>query len=92
MRAEVDAQQPFSTLLQQVRHAALQAQAHQDLPFEQLVEALAPTRSLSHSPLFQVMFNHQASDARVSRAHAVPGLSIQDVQWDSHTAQFDLTL
>ncbi|MBY8943659.1 non-ribosomal peptide synthetase, partial [Pseudomonas tolaasii] len=92
MRAEVDAQQPFSTLLQQVRHAALQAQAHQDLPFEQLVEALAPTRSLSHSPLFQVMFNHQASDARVSRARAVPGLSIQDVQWDSHTAQFDLTL
>ncbi|MCF5725672.1 condensation domain-containing protein, partial [Pseudomonas syringae] len=92
MRAEVDAQQPFSALLQQVRRAALQAQAYQDLPFEQLVEALAPTRSLSHSPLFQVMFNHQASDVRAAQARSLPGLSIEEVRWDSHTAQFDLTL
>ncbi|WP_235664355.1 MULTISPECIES: condensation domain-containing protein, partial [Pseudomonas syringae group genomosp. 2] len=55
LRAEFDLHTTFSELLQQVKQAALQAQAHQELPFEQLVEALQPQRSLSHSPLFQVM-------------------------------------
>ncbi|MGZ3013844.1 condensation domain-containing protein, partial [Pseudomonas aeruginosa] len=53
LRADLDAQMPFLDLLQQTRVAALGAQSHQDLPFEQLVEALQPERSLSHSPLFQ---------------------------------------
>ncbi|WP_459478557.1 condensation domain-containing protein, partial [Pseudomonas sp. No.117] len=59
LKADFAAELTFLDLLQQVKHTALAAQAHQDLPFEQLVEALQPQRSLSHSPLFQVMFNHQ---------------------------------
>ncbi|MDO7912914.1 amino acid adenylation domain-containing protein, partial [Pseudomonas sp. 22-AL-CL-001] len=90
LRAEVDPRQPFEALLQQVRHTALDAQAHQDLPFEQLVEALAPTRSLSHSPLFQVMFNHQA--ATPERVRTVPGLRVETVAWTNDTTQFDLSL
>ncbi|MDV9034465.1 amino acid adenylation domain-containing protein [Pseudomonas sp. RAC1] len=80
----------FNDLLQQVRQTALQAQAHQDLPFEQLVEALQPERSLSHNPLFQVMFNHQA--AQRGAARQLPGLSVQGLEWDSYTAQLDLSL
>ncbi|MCI8212140.1 non-ribosomal peptide synthetase, partial [Pseudomonas sp. S25] len=94
LRAELDAAQRFSELLQQVKQTALGAQAHQDLPFEQLVEALHPERSLSHSPLFQVMYNHQSDDqhARGQRATRLPGLSIEGLVWDSHNASFDLTL
>ncbi|OLS62232.1 non-ribosomal peptide synthetase [Pseudomonas putida] len=90
LKAEFSADGTFSQLLQQVRHTALQAQAHQELPFEQLVEALQPQRSLSHSPLFQVMFNHQA-EAR-STARQLPGLSVEVLGADSQSAQFDLTL
>ncbi|MCB2250910.1 non-ribosomal peptide synthase/polyketide synthase [Pseudomonas chlororaphis] len=89
LKADIDPQTTFAGLLQQVRQRALEAQAHQDLPFEQLVEALQPERSLSHNPLFQVMFNHQ------SQAHAarqLPGLALHGLAWSSHTAQFDLNL
>jgi len=94
LRAELDAQMPFLSLLQQARAAALDAQAHQDLPFEQLVEALQPARSLSHSPLFQAMYNHQnlGSAGKQSLAAQLPGLSVEDLSWGAHSAQFDLTL
>ncbi|WP_236170221.1 non-ribosomal peptide synthetase, partial [Pseudomonas parasichuanensis] len=93
LRADIDAQQPFRALLAQVKDTALAAQAHQDLPFEQLVEALQPQRSLSHAPLFQVMFNHQRSAPTRGAARA-PGsdLRVEGVAWDNFTAQFDLTL
>ncbi|HYD81243.1 MAG TPA: amino acid adenylation domain-containing protein, partial [Paucimonas sp.] len=55
LRTQVDHEASFADLLQQVRATALGAYAHQDVPFEQLVEALKPERHLSHSPLFQVM-------------------------------------
>ncbi|WP_212626926.1 non-ribosomal peptide synthetase [Pseudomonas sp. PP3] len=91
LRAEIDGQQPFSTLLQQVKQTALSAQAHQDLPFEQLVDALQPDRSLNHSPLFQVLFNHQQPlGASVERV--VAGLQVERMHWQQHTAQFDLVL
>ncbi|EPH1971909.1 condensation domain-containing protein, partial [Pseudomonas aeruginosa] len=94
LRADLDAQMPFLDLLQQTRVAALGAQSHQDLPFEQLVEALQPERSLSHSPLFQAMYNHQnlGSAGRQSLAAQLPGLSVEDLSWGAHSAQFDLTL
>ncbi|MBK5550281.1 amino acid adenylation domain-containing protein, partial [Pseudomonas sp. TH03] len=90
LKAEVNPQQRFSELLAEVKHAALGAEAHQDLPFEQLVEALRPERNLSHSPLFQVLYNHQ--NAGRQAVPSLSGLTIETQDWDSHTAQFDLTL
>ncbi|MGY2334305.1 non-ribosomal peptide synthase/polyketide synthase [Pseudomonas sp. SDO5511_1_S431] len=91
LRTQIDSRASVSQLLQQVRQCALDAQAHQDLPFEQLVDVLQPERSLSRNPLFQVMFNHQA-EARQATALQLPGLVVQGVEWASHSAQFDLTL
>ncbi|MDG9872547.1 amino acid adenylation domain-containing protein [Pseudomonas juntendi] len=90
LRADCDPQLSFKALLGQVRDTALAAQAHQDLPFEQLVDALQPERSLSHSPLFQVMLNHQTQVRGETRE--LPGLSLQRLSWERHSAQFDLTL
>ncbi|WP_442968443.1 amino acid adenylation domain-containing protein, partial [Pseudomonas sp. Z18(2022)] len=92
LKADVKPSLAFADVVQQVRQTALEAQAHQDLPFEQLVEALHPERSLSHSPLFQVMFNHQSEAARGQQATRLPGLAIESLEWASHTAQFDLVL
>ncbi|WP_207255113.1 condensation domain-containing protein, partial [Pseudomonas sp. FW507-14TSA] len=62
-----------------------------DLPFEQLVEALQPERSLSLNPLFQVVFNHHISQAG-NHLQRLPGLDISPVTWDETAAQFDLVL
>ncbi|RPN62539.1 non-ribosomal peptide synthetase, partial [Pseudomonas aeruginosa] len=90
LKANFNLETRFDVLLQQVKRTALEAQAHQDLPFEQLVEALQPQRSLSHSPLFQVMYNHQ--NAGQGKALKLPGLRVEALERASATAQFDLTL
>ncbi|PZW44978.1 condensation domain-containing protein, partial [Pseudomonas sp. URIL14HWK12:I2] len=82
LRADVQGALAFPALLQQVKQTVLGAQAHQDLPFEQLVEALQPDRSLSHNPLFQVMYNHQRQ-GRDQRTRQVPGLYIEGLFWES---------
>ncbi|WLH14379.1 non-ribosomal peptide synthase/polyketide synthase [Pseudomonas hefeiensis] len=92
LNAHVDGQLPFDRLLAQVKQSAMAAQAHQDLPFEQLIEALQPERSLSHSPIFQVMFNHQTASDTQERQLQLPHLSVEDLVWEGRTAQFDLTL
>ena len=92
LKADIDGQMTFIQLLAQVKQRALEAQSHQDLPFEQLVEALQPERSLSHNPLFQVMFNHQTEGRRVRGEQQLPGLAVEALEWDSLSAQFDLSL
>ena len=92
LKADLDGQMTFRQLLAQVKERTLQAQSHQDLPFEQLVEALQPERSLSHNPLFQVMFNHQAQARKQAGEQQLPGLGVTSLEWESQSAQFDLSL
>ncbi|HEV2736801.1 MAG TPA: amino acid adenylation domain-containing protein, partial [Longimicrobiaceae bacterium] len=81
----------FRELLARVRRTTLGAYQHQELPFERLVEELAPERSLAHSPLFQVVFVLQDNERGVLR---MGGLEMEPLAagGDEETAKFDLTL
>ncbi|MCP4655899.1 MAG: amino acid adenylation domain-containing protein, partial [bacterium] len=79
----------YRQLLTRVRQVVLDADAHQDLPFEQLVDELQPERDLSSHPLFQVVFAWQ--DFPID-AYEAPGLSLSTPASEATTAKFDLTL
>ncbi|MDK3158298.1 amino acid adenylation domain-containing protein [Kamptonema cortianum] len=89
LRTDVSGNPTFRELLARVREVTLGAYAHQDLPFEQLVEVLKPERHLSHAPLFQVMFSLQNA-ANVQMEW--PGLKQSPVELTSHHAKFDLNV
>jgi amino acid adenylation domain-containing protein/non-ribosomal peptide synthase protein (TIGR01720 family) len=89
LRADMSENPSFQELLSRVREVTLGAYAHQDLPFEQLVEALQPERNLSHQPLFQVMFALQNAPMP---ALELPNLTLSSLEIESGTAKFDLTL
>lgn len=76
-------------LLKQVKEVLLGAYAHHDVPFEQVVEALQPARSLSHSPIFQVMFIFNNTPRS---AVDLPGLILTEQEVPVRTARFDLSL
>jgi amino acid adenylation domain-containing protein len=89
LRADLSGNPPFRDLLQRVRQRTLDAYAHQDLPFERLVEALQPERHLNRTPLFQVLFNLENVPPVAATVH---GLAFEEVELDSGTATFDLSL
>nr|MDZ8007541.1 amino acid adenylation domain-containing protein [Nostoc sp. DedSLP05]MDZ8097380.1 amino acid adenylation domain-containing protein [Nostoc sp. DedSLP01] len=89
MRTDLLGNPSFTELLGRVREMAMDAYAHQELPFEMLVEALQPERNLSHPPLFQVMFVLQ--NAPTSGVE-IADLTINSLPTQNKTAKFDLTL
>ena len=90
LRTRLDPQATVAELLAQVKDRTLAGFGHQDVPFEQVVEAVQPERSMSHSPLFQVMLALQ-NNAEVELK--LPGLTLgQEAFGSDTTASFDLTL
>ncbi|HEX8475509.1 MAG TPA: amino acid adenylation domain-containing protein [Pyrinomonadaceae bacterium] len=79
----------FRELLKRVREVTLDAYAHQDLPFEQLVDALQPKRNLSRTPLYQVVF---ALENLPVEPLTLPGLTLKPIEMHSGTAKFELIL
>ncbi|MFP2964241.1 condensation domain-containing protein, partial [Myxococcus sp. 1LA] len=89
LRAKVRPEESFRELLAQVREVTLGAYAHQEVPFERLVEELQPERDLSRSPLFQVMLVLQNAPGG---AVSLPGLKLEAAEASGKTSKFDLTL
>ncbi len=87
LRTDLSGNPDFDALLARVRETSLAAFEHQELPFELLVDELKPARSLSHTPLFQIMLtlqNNAQSDL------TLPGLSIETLDTGTPQAKFDL--
>jgi amino acid adenylation domain-containing protein len=89
LRTNLSGNPSFRELLLRVRETALGSYAHQDLPFEKIVEELQPQRDLSYSPIFQVMFALQ-NQPRVG--FSLPGLNVTLLKRETDAAKFDLTL
>ncbi len=79
----------FRELLAQVRNTVLDGHAHQDMPFEELVEALDTKRDLSRTPLFQIFFNHLSGE--ITRVR-IPGLEVEPLLEFELESKFDLTI
>ncbi|CUW31679.1 Dimodular nonribosomal peptide synthase [Streptomyces reticuli] len=88
LRTDTSGDPSFTELLARVRETDLAAYAHQDVPFERLVEIVNPTRSLAHHPLFQVML---VLANKVEGDFAMEGLAVSDAEFDAFAAKFDLT-
>ncbi|HEX7243129.1 MAG TPA: amino acid adenylation domain-containing protein, partial [Longimicrobiaceae bacterium] len=89
LRTELSGDRSFRELLGRVRETTLGAYQHQEIPFERLVEELAPERSLARTPLFQVMFvlqNNERGELRMG------GLEVEPLSTGAEVAKYDLTL
>ena len=89
MRTDLSGDPNFVNALSRVRRAALDAYAHQELPFEKLVEELQPERDTSHPPIFQVLFVLQENLAEQISFH---GLTVKPLDFELGSAKFDLSM
>ncbi|HYP26767.1 MAG TPA: amino acid adenylation domain-containing protein [Blastocatellia bacterium] len=89
MRSEIKGEHSFKEVMRREKEVVLEAFAHQDVPFEKLVLELQPARSLSYTPLFQVMFALQSEPQEVMNLR---GLTLDSFEPDLGIAKFDLTL
>ncbi|MFD0279912.1 amino acid adenylation domain-containing protein, partial [Kitasatospora sp. NPDC127111] len=87
LRTDLSGDPSFTDLIARVRETSLAAYAHQDVPFEYLVEVLNPTRTLAHHPLFQIMLALQNAP---QGAFQLPGLHVDVTPGRTGTAKFDL--
>ena len=87
IRSDLSGDPTFMDVVNRVRGVALDAIANQDVPFEKLVEELRPERSLSHNPIFQVMFTYQAGK---ERSVSLPGLESTPIPIRLNTSKFDM--
>ena len=90
LRLNLEDEPSVAQLLARAKACALGAYGHQDLPFDQVVEALKPPRSMSHSPIFQTMLS--MADASTERALRLPGMQLSLLDQEHGNAQFDLSL
>ncbi|MFE9002125.1 non-ribosomal peptide synthase/polyketide synthase [Streptomyces sp. NPDC007875] len=90
LRTDTSGEPTFAELLDRVRATDLAAYAHQDLPFERLVEAVNPGRSMARHPLFQVALNLQNA-ARADWSLGLPGLTVEPEGFTLETEKFDLS-
>ncbi|WP_222719158.1 MupA/Atu3671 family FMN-dependent luciferase-like monooxygenase [Actinokineospora xionganensis] len=88
-RIDLTGDPSFRDLVARARDESRAAIAHQDLPFEKLVEQMHPSRDPAHNPIFQLMFSYHESDDDVL---SLPGCEVRMVPGDTATAKFDLTL
>ncbi|MBT2488423.1 LLM class flavin-dependent oxidoreductase [Streptomyces sp. ISL-96] len=88
-RVDVSGEPTFRQLVARARDESRSAVAHQELPFEKLVEELQPSRDPAHNPLFQLLFSYHEGDAD---GLVLPGCEVQLVPGDTETSKFDLTL
>ena len=89
LRTALFGEPSFQELLRRVKKTTLEAYAHQDLPFEKLVEKLQPERNPGHTPLFQVMFAHQNTPAAVVELN---DLTFAGMHIDLGISKCDLTV
>ncbi|HET8773600.1 MAG TPA: amino acid adenylation domain-containing protein, partial [Thermoanaerobaculia bacterium] len=92
LRLRLEDRPSVAALLAQAKETTLAAFAHADLPFEQVVEAVQPQRSLSHSPLFQSVFAFNNTNTSGENVLTLPGLTLAPVKSSDETTHFDLSL
>jgi amino acid adenylation domain-containing protein len=89
LRTDLSGDPAFRDLLRRIREVALDAYAHQDVPFEKIVEAVQPPRDMSRTPLVQVMFSYQNFPVQDIE---LPGVVLRPIEFDRGLARMDLTL